>query len=222
MAQYGYSQLLDDPSLFASILAEGRIIMSICDKTGNWSRPYSLEHNVVMFDIQRDERENIMDIDFTPFVGRVHGLIMQPPCTEFAKSGARWWKKKAEEAPHLLENAVALVKRCLAIKDMLAPRWAVMENPTGRLPKLIEEKWTFTFQPHEYAGYCLDEEKAQDERYTKRTCIWCWGTARQPEKRDLGNLHGSKLAVIGQCKERANMRSVTPTGWARAWKLANP
>ena len=33
-------------------------------------------------------------LDFGP----VHGILAAPPCTHFAVSGARWWKRKGPDA----------------------------------------------------------------------------------------------------------------------------
>ena len=72
-----------------------KLILSLCDFTGNWSRPYCADHQgadsrkylVRRVDIKKGE-----DVTNLPFIKgcEVHGIIAQPPCTEFAASGARW------------------------------------------------------------------------------------------------------------------------------------
>ena len=86
----------------------------------------------------------------------------------------------------------------------------------GRLPNWLGP-WKMNYQPHEYAGWADDPES---EAYTKRTCLW--GEFNIPEKKDVGNKRGSIMHLVGPSEDRKNIRSATPTGFARAFFEVNP
>jgi hypothetical protein len=194
-----------------------RIILSLCDLTGTWSQPYvDAGYDVRRYDIQRDASHDIRLIEFA---GKVHGIIAQPPCTQFAVSGARWWAKKAEENPEYLTDALALVDACMRIITVTQPQWWVLENPVGRLRNWIGPARE-TFQPWEFAMLADDPD---NESYTKRTCLW--GTYATPERAPHpleDGIHKGKMHKLPPSPERANLRSATPQGFARAFFNANP
>ena len=66
-----------------------KVILSLCDYSGRWSDPYKeAGYEVVRVDIKLG-----FDVRLFPKLDReVHGILMAPPCTEFAVSGARHWK----------------------------------------------------------------------------------------------------------------------------------
>lgn len=186
-----------------------RVILSLCDYTGNWSQPYTdAGYEVIKVDIRAGG-----DVRLHKFPGKVHGIIAQPPCTHFAGSGARWWKSKGEEA---ILDGLQVVDACLRAVAVCSPEWWVLENPVGRLKDWIGP-YRINFQPHEYAGYADDPNA---EAYTKRTCLW--GDFQIPQKMDVGNQLGSIMHKIGPSENRGSERSITPKGFARAFFLANP
>jgi hypothetical protein len=138
----------------------------------------------------------------------VHGILMAPPCTEFAVSGARWWKTKP---PELLDEAVEIVMACLRIAADSGPVWWVMENPVGRLTRYMG-KPVATFDPCDYG-----------DPYTKRTCLW--GNFTMPPKSPVPITHAKGSSPIHRAApgpDRARLRSITPPGFARAFFEANP
>lgn len=184
-------------------------ILSLCDYSGIWSEPYrEAGYDVVQVDLKHGD-----DIRLFEYPGDVHGIIAQPPCTHFAGSGARWWEGKGDEA---IIEGMALVDACLHFVAVCNLEWWVLENPVGRLPNWIGP-WKMTYQPHEYAGWADDPDA---EGYTKRTCLY--GDFNEPEKKDVGNIHGSKMHLLPPSDDRAELRSMTPTGFARAFFEANP
>jgi hypothetical protein len=195
---------------------ESRIILSLCDLTGTWSQPYvDAGYDVRRYDIQRSAAEDIRLIEHP---GKVHGIIAQPPCTQFAASGARWWAQKAVDNPDYLTDALALVDACMRLVATTQPEWWVLENPVGRLKNWLGP-YVMTFQPWEYAMHSSDPDA---DSYTKRTCLW--GNFTQPEraphpKKD--GIHKGKMHRLPPSEERANLRSATPEGFARAFFLAN-
>jgi len=194
-----------------------RTILSLCDLTGTWSQPYvDAGYNVVRFDIQRDASEDIRMLEYP---GKVHGIIAQPPCTQFAVSGARWWAQKAIDNPDYLTDALALVDACMRLVVTTQPQWWVLENPVGRLRNWIGPH-VMTYQPHEYA---MLADEPDVESYTKRTCLWGNFTSPAQAPHPQGaDIHKGKMHLLPPSAERANLRSATPQGFARAFFNANP
>jgi len=100
--------------------------------------------------------------------------------------------------------------------DEAQPEWYVLENPVGRLVHYLGKPCMY-YQPHEFAGWADDPAS---EAYTKKTCLW--GEFNAPMPCDVGNQLGSKMHKVGPGKNRANIRSKTPQGFARAFFYANP
>lgn len=86
------------------------------------------------------------------------------------------------------------------------------QREAGALPRAP----AFRFDPCDFAQLA-DEPEA--EAYTKRTCLW--GSFIHPEPAALPPLLGSKMHRMPDTKERANKRSATPLGFARAFHMAN-
>lgn len=219
-----------------------RVILSLFDCSGHWSEPYRRAgYRVVQADLELgddvlDDRawgcyldapgRRIAQLERAgAAAGGVWGVLAAPPCTEWASSGNRWKAWKAAHEPETLELAHRLMTRTLAIAHRLRPVWFALENPTGQAGTVagLGPAW-LRFDPHEYAGWLDDGAEAGAERYTKRTCIWGEGV-REPERRDLGDLHGSKMHKAsgggrrgGGMRERSN----TPRGFAAAFFAANP
>lgn len=195
------------------------IVLSLFDASGQWSHPWrDAGHEVVTMDLL-----NGVDV----MGGRalrtvralakrgVHGVLMAPPCTEFCRSGARWWPEK--DASGVTAASVALVRRGLEFVRLCNPRWWALENPVGRLSELVPELGKpFYFNPCDYG-----------DPYTKKTGIWgrfvpplplfCGGDCSvAPEL-------GSRMhRAYGGGRESARfLRSVTPMGFSYAFWLAN-
>lgn len=206
-----------------------RIILDLCGGTGAWSKPYAdAGYDVRIITLPKDDV-----CTYNPPC-KVHGILAAPPCTEFARCGARWWKSKPSER---LEQALKIVKSCLAIIHSTGPVWWVLENPVGRLKKWLGEP-VHKFHPWQYG-----------DPWTKRT--WLWGnfvipspnpSAKKPvmqhkghrssqhkrtkdlESRmlDLAHARPDWVHRLPPSKDRAALRSITPPGFAQAFFEANP
>jgi len=197
--------------------ASDKIILDLCGGTGSWSRPY-LEagytvHNITLPEFDVRTWQGYRDM-------KVHGILAAPPCTEFAVSGGRWW---AGKDPQLLIDALATVDACLAIIQHCNPLWWVIENPVGRLRRLRKIELgepVMWFHPCDYG-----------DPYTKKTLLWGRFTPPRkypiaPAKPDGWNpIHyprfEGKSHRWGDPKVK-EYRSITPTGFARAFSEANP
>lgn len=183
-------------------------VLSLCDRTGVWSEPYARAGcRVIRVDLTDGQDVRLLD-----YPGKVWGIIAQPPCTEFASSGARWWEGKGQQ---VFLDAMAVADACLRFVAVCDPAWWVLENPVGRLSKKIGPP-RMTFHPCEYAGWSPDPASDQ---YTKLTCLW--GKFREPPRRPLPPVLGSKMHLLPPSEDRQHLRSVTPPGFARAFFEAN-
>lgn len=193
-----------------------KVILSLFDYSGNWPHKYKdAGYTVIQVDIKHDL--NILDIepDELPF-DNVYGILAAPPCTDFAGSGAQYWKAKDEDGR--TAHSLSLVDKVIELVDYFDPEFWALENPVGRLSTLrpkLGKPWYFN--PHEFAGYCDTEAQQQHERYTKKTGIW--GKFNKPEKKDLGNNPSNNwLMKLGGKSERTKeLRSMTPLGFSTAF-----
>lgn len=187
-------------------------ILSLCDLTGNWSRPYEeAGYRVVRVDLGRGEDVRLLRRLDEP----VHGILAAPPCTHFARSGAWKWAEKGE--PAILEG-LAIVDACLRAVAIYRPAWWALENPIGRLQDYLGPP-AWKFDPHQFG-----------DNFSKRT--WLWGHFTPPTP--LFSAQARKavaVALVGRPggRDRTTLlggrnraaRSATPEGFARAFFEVN-
>ena len=114
---------------------ERSIILSLFDFSGRWSQPYKDNgYDVYQVDIKHDIDILALEPEQMPF-SKVYGILAAPPCTDFAGSGAQYWKAKDEDGR--TAASLALVHKTLDFVDYFNPKFWVLENPVGRLPKLL-------------------------------------------------------------------------------------
>lgn len=183
------------------------MILDLCGGTGAWSRPYKdagYEVEVVTLP-DRDVREYARNHCHSQ---SVHGILAAPPCTEFAVSGARWWKNKD---PRLLEEALEVYDACMSIIGDVKPVWWALENPVGRLRRIRDlPDPTLIFDPCDYG-----------DPWTKKTLVW--GEFNLPEKNPVEASEFWGWRKLGGKSERTKrLRSITPPGFAMAFFEANP
>jgi hypothetical protein len=99
-------------------MSEKKLILSLCDHTGNWARYYEPSlYEVVTFDLRSGH-----DIRYLPYFGRsVHGILAAPPCTEFCIVAAQYWERKDTKEPKLLQEALSVVHACLSMVATYEP-----------------------------------------------------------------------------------------------------
>lgn len=193
-------------------------ILSLFDYSGEWSRPYrEAGYRIIVVDLQHGL--DVFEIDET-LLPPIHGILAAPPCTDFAASGARWWSGK--DARGETEYSVALVNRTLDIIEYLFPSWWALENPVGRIARLVPRLTSspaMWFQPHWYG-----------DPYTKRTGLWGDFNTELPlnyVEPVLYESSGKRSSHLwrflgGKSVKTKNERSKTPAGFAKAFFLANP
>lgn len=207
-----------------------KTILSLCDYSGRWAEPYRRDgYRVVTVDLKTPPellggRQHITgDVrdaaGLLDGIGPVHGILAAPPCTDFSVSGAQYWK--AKDADGRTQQSVEIIAAIMRLINELKPAWWALENPVGRLKNWIGAA-SWSFNPCDYAGYLDDPEP---DRYMKKTLIW--GTATKPEPNRLEPIRvcpqGSWVQRLGGKSERTKeLRSMTPLGFAEAFRRANP
>lgn len=198
----------------------GKVVLSLFDKSGQWSDPWvEAGYQVYRFDIQDNpELGDVSKFDvefFKEFFGDfqgadVYAIIAACPCTDFANSGAKHFAAKDLDGRTAI--SIELVHQTIRLVEYYRPSiWAV-ENPVGRIEKLAGlPPWRLSFNPCDLG-----------DPYTKKTLIWGRFNADLPVAPVLPT-EGSKMHTQygGSSLATKNARSVTPEGFAYAFFLAN-
>ena len=216
-----------------------KTLLSLFDYSGQWSAPFADAGWMVVqvdikhgHDIKKFSAKWLID-NLLQGYPTIDGILAAPPCTCFTKSAAQYWP--AMDADGRTAESVELVYQVLRCVDYLKPDFWALENPIGRLPKLVPElgKPLLTFDPCDYARWVaptpleLEETTALRTRlakgesfsktdielvreigaYTKRTQLW--GRFNIPHKDPLEavrvNSQGSWLQSLGGKSEKTKM-----------------
>ena len=137
-----------------------------------------------------------------------------PPCTHLAISGARWLKGKGLRA---LQESIGFFATSAELAEAAECPYLI-ENPMSTISTYWREP-DHKFHPWHYAGW------NQDDHYTKETWLWTGGGFVMPEPSyadfDLVGLPDDRIHKAAPSPERANFRSATPAGFAKAVYAAN-
>ena len=175
-----------------------RIILDLCGGTGSWSKPYAeAGYRVEIITLPQDIRLCFLRKS-------VYGILAAPPCTHLSGSGARWWEQKGKDA--LLE-ALSVVDACLRFVVACKPQFWCLENPVGRLVHYLGKPKMY-FDPCDYG-----------DPWTKKTCLW--GDFNEPEKNPVKPEKKNRIWNMPPSPHRSRLRSITPTGFARAFFESN-
>ena len=195
-------------------------MLSCFDKTGIMARPW-LEAGVPCWivDLQHPKgyhRDGLLTrvggdmLEFIPPRGNCIFAAFFPPCTDLAVSGSRWMKDKGLGT---LIDALTLFKRAVDLAESLDAPYLI-ENPVNTVSTYWREP-DYKFNPCDYG-----------DPYTKQTWLWTGGGFIMPPVIHPGDLfdtptaveptEGSKMHKLPPGPERANLRSQTPEGFARA------
>lgn len=188
----------------------GRVILSLCDYSGNWPYFYrEAGYDVRLIDLKHGQDVRLLSFPDVP----VHGILAAPPCTVFAVSGNRW-PRTAEE----IAAALSVVDACLRLVAVCRPVWWALENPVGKLRRYLGRP-KFYFHPHDFG-----------DAYTKKTCLWGHFTPPVPLLVSTKSVQAERVCsqgswlqkLSGQNPKTKELRSTTPLGFARAFFEANP
>ena len=204
------------------------IAVSLFDFTGAMLEPWlEAGYECHIFDIQhppgisrRDDGMILHGVDLRSFKWSDSGindsvafLSCFPPCTNTSISGARWFKGKGLRA---LEESISFFATCVEVSEALDCPY-MLEQPMSVLSTYWREP-DYKFHPSHYAPYA-DDPKA--DFYTKQTWLWCSESFVMPPREvyddDLfGKPDDKYIHHQAPGENRANIRSATPQGFARA------
>ena len=206
------------------------VYVSLCDITLNGCIPWiEAGYEVVAVDPQHGTTTTENGItkfagtieDAMPLIGdliaggRIAFVAGYPPCTDLAVSGARWFKTKYEADKLFQAKAVMVAEQARTVGRLSGAPWFV-ENPVSVLASAFG-KPQHTFHPWEYTAF------EPSDSYTKKTCLWTGGGFKMPEPAVDPNMGkpDNRIHFASPGEERANFRSATPMGFARAVFAAN-
>lgn len=138
-----------------------------------------------------------------------------PPCTDMAVSGARWFASKYEKDPLFQARAAMIAEQCRTIAEMVGAPYMI-ENPVSVLSSLFG-KPDHIFHPYHYTRL------EPNDNYTKQTCLWTGHGFKMPAPmmdKTLGE-PDNRIHFASPGPERANFRSATPMGFAKAVYMLN-
>ena len=184
-------------------------LLSLFDYSGNW--PYYYKEagwDVYQVDIKHDV--DILELVIEDLPEYVSGILAAPPCTDFAGSGAQYWKAKDEDGR--TDASLKLIDKTLEIISWYPDLqfWA-LENPVGRLQKLrpqLGKPWYF--QSYWYG-----------DPYTKKTGLWGNFNKDLPRNDVEPDPNSWVMKLGGKSEKTKELRSMTPLGFAKAFYLAN-
>ena len=201
------------------------------DKTGVMAQPWvESGHMALIVDIQHPEGlttddgvlfrlgcdlRNGFDLSAVrglPAYGKVAFAFAFPPCDHLAVSGARWFKGKGLRK---LALSIDLFATAAEFCESTGASYGI-ENPVSTISTYWRSPDHY-FHPHHFTRYC------SDDNYTKKTCLWVGGGFVMPEEARDTSL-GEPDDRIHKCPpsdDRANIRSATPLGFAKAVHAAN-
>jgi len=200
-------------------------VASLFDYTGNMLKPWAdAGYDCHIYDIQHPAgvriREDGMithsvDLSACPDDGDFAFVACFPPCTHLSISGARWMAGKGLRA---LQESIGYFATCIEFVEKCGAPYLI-ENPMST----ISTYWRapdHKFNPCDYSGY----NNGLDD-YTKETWLWTGGGFVMPPRSRAGDLFSmpDQTYIHHQPpgEERANIRSATPLGFARAVFEAN-
>lgn len=206
------------------------VIISLFDKTGNMVRPWAeAGYDCHCFDIQHPalrakgdlaeknvsfHKWDALSSGYLPhiFHGKQIGAVFAfPPCTHLAVSGARWFKGKGLR---LLAESIQMFAVASEICEASGAPYMI-ENPVSTI-STYWRKPDYNFHPHHYTAF------EPDDNYTKQTCLWTGNGFVMPEKNQIDMPPpDNRIHAAPPSADRADFRSATPMGFARAVFEAN-
>lgn len=205
-------------------------VISLCDLTGIMVQPWvEAGYRAVLVDPQHEAQSNqggveklpLTILDAMPHLSQIiknENVVFVfgfPPCTDVAVSGARWFENKRKADPQFQAKAALVAEQCRMIGLCAGTPWG-FENPVSVFSGIFG-KPDYTFHPFWFTGH------SPSDNYTKKTCIWCGNGFVMPDKfqADITASPDDRIHKCPPSDDRANIRSATPAGFAKAVYLAN-
>jgi len=192
------------------VICRTGLVLSLFDFTGVMVQPWEdAGYETLCIDQQRDGTDVLR---WLPPRTDYRIVFAFPPCTDQAVSGARWFKDKGLAG---LAAAIELVERARDICEWSGAPWMI-ENPVSVMSSYWR-KPDATFHPSDYTAFEIGDN------YSKKTCIWHGNGFRMPDPESVSGLPepDDRIHKAPPSADRANFRSATPVGFARAVFAAN-
>ena len=202
------------------------VILCLYDITGNMAQPWiEAGYTAVLVDVQHkpgiEQGGSVIRVGadirngWIPprdMLDRIAFVAAFPPCDHLAVSGARWFKGKGLRK---LALSIDLFATAAELCEWIGAPYMI-ENPVSTISSYWR-KPDATFHPHHFT---LMEP---DDNYTKQTCLWTGGGfVMPPSCRDFTLASpDDRIHKAAPGPDRANYRSATPMGFARAVFKAN-
>jgi hypothetical protein len=196
-----------------------KIILDLCGGTGSWSKPYK----DARYDVRLITLPKYDVLTYVP-PKNVYGILAAPPCTEFslAKNGCKRLRN-FEDGLRVVEACLKIIWQCRLQGGLKF--WA-MENPVGYLrqflgrPHFVFEQWQFgelKIKKTDIWGYFNEPTPVVKKRPADLMCL-------SPKKRynakDWSRIKPpSEYAHLNL--DRAALRAITPSGFAKAFFKVN-
>jgi len=206
---------------------EPKIILHLCADIGSDSYFYQLDDDYRVIKIGQDIGVENFSV---PDGVEIHGVIANPPCTEF--STAKCFTHVGD-----IDKGMELVNHCMRIIKECKPKFWLLENPAkGRLKEHLG-KYKHSYQPWQYGSPWTKltglwgEFNMPEKKYTKweevpnKIDLWTRKGRKIP---GLVYLHKSAVNLIPEfywakpfIKCDADIRSMCSQGFAKAFYEAN-
>jgi len=187
---------------------EDKIILDLYGGTGAWSKPYAdAGYDVRVITLPeldiRDDTILALCLSLRP-----HGILAACDCSKLSNAGR--CRDKGRTFRDAID-AVELVTKALYIIAMSNPKWWAIENPIGLMKQLLG-KPQYSFQPCEFG-----------HNYTKQTYLWGNFTPMFITKNvtPLPTSENPIMKLGGKSEKTKRLRSITPSGFAKAFFKAN-
>lgn len=189
---------------------KNKIILDLCGGTGAWSKPY----RDAGYDVRLITLPHYDILKYNP-PKNVYGILAAPPCTMFSRA------RTNASTPRDFVGALKIVRACYDIiwKCRASGHlkfWA-LENPMSCLRQFLGQP-AYSFRGWEFG-----------DKHCKFTDLW--GYFKKPKQKKqlhVQKFDSKKWSNIKKPKKyahlklsRADIRAITPTGFAKAFFKAN-
>jgi hypothetical protein len=161
--------------------------LELCSGYGSFSRvARKYGHSTFTVDIDvkysPDMVADILTLPYWRWENKIDVLWISPPCTEFSRAYRGFPSEKA----------IRIFRRAFELRDLIKPRFYIIENPVGRAEWFISERYETVY-------YCTWGFK-----YPKPTRLW---TNVPIENRACAHRYHMKMS---ECEHSADARGAIP------------
>lgn len=206
------------------------VVVSLFDKTGNMVKPWrdagyecwivDTQHPTAYADGGVTVKDGMMLVHANlvrPWLpsferSRIAFVSAFPPCDHLAVSGSRWFRGKGLR---LLADSIHLFATAAEFCEWAGAPY-IIENPVSN----IASHWR---KPDHYFSPEYFTAREIEDNYTKKTCLWIGHGFVMPPAEMLSDLPppDDRIHKATPGPDRADFRSKTPMGFARATHAAN-